>query len=124
MIRFTVTSSHTTMADIERDWQVITDTAAIVMALGPVELGLTMAGDDQLEDSVPSSASGTDNEEAEISDEDQVPMTADKETPVTKPLTRKMPLAGTFNVCHPFDQDVHPFMRDDLCRTVDPVWRS
>ena len=50
VIRFTVTSSHTTLADIERDWRIIGATAGVIIALCPVHTGPAMAGDDQLEE--------------------------------------------------------------------------
>lgn len=49
VIRFTVTSAHTKLTDIQRDWEVIKSIAAIVIDSCAAQLN-TMAGDDQLEE--------------------------------------------------------------------------
>ena len=76
VIRFTVTSSHTTLADIERDWDVIATTATIVLAACSTHM-INMAGDDQLEKNGVSDATDEPQEEKDI-----------------KQKTMKMPLAG------------------------------
>lgn len=77
VIRFTVTSSHTTLADIERDWDVIATTATIVLAACSTHM-INMAGDDQLEKNGVSDATDEPQEEKDI-----------------KQKTMKMPLAET-----------------------------
>ena len=76
VIRFTVTSSHTTLADIERDWDVIATTATIVLAACSSHM-INLAGDDQLEKNGVNDAADAAEEEQDI-----------------KQKTMKMPLAG------------------------------
>jgi len=50
VIRFTVTSSHTKLSDIERDWEVIKSIATLIINTCNEHMMNTMAGDDQLEE--------------------------------------------------------------------------
>ena len=79
VIRFTVTSSHTTLADIERDWDVISTTATIVMGACSTHM-INMAGDDQLEKNGLTGTTGAGDQPEEDKD--------------IKQKTMKMPLAG------------------------------
>lgn len=80
VIRFTVTSSHTKLTDIERDWEIIKSIAAIVIDACHSHHATNMAGDDQLEENGHSSGQETGDDEAVAG--------------VPRSKTNKMPLAG------------------------------
>ena len=79
MIRFTVTSSHTKLADIERDWEVIKSIATIIIDTCNDHM-TNMAGDDQLED-------------------EPVGEAGEEPSGLVSPKTRRMPLGGKMD--HP-----------------------
>ncbi|XP_046457976.1 histidine decarboxylase-like [Daphnia pulex] len=81
VIRFTVTSSHTKLTDIERDWEIIKSIAAIVIDACHSHHATNMAGDDQLEENGHSSGQETGDDEAVAG--------------VPRSKTNKMPLAET-----------------------------
>lgn len=73
-----MTSSHTKLSDIQRDWEIIKTIAAIVIDACYPSHAINMAGDDQLEENGHSSGQETGDDEAAI--------------PRNK--TNKIPLAG------------------------------
>lgn len=78
MIRFTVTSAHTKLSDIERDWEVILSIATMIIEAVASQT-TNMAGDDQLEEN------GVEPGE-EVAGADAEPR-----------RTKKMPLAGNLS---------------------------
>lgn len=80
VIRFTVTSSHTKLSDIQRDWEIIKSIAAIVIDACYSNHAINMAGDDQLEENGHSSGQETGDDEATAG--------------LPRSKTTKIPLAG------------------------------
>lgn len=76
-----MTSAHTKLSDIQRDWEIIKAIAAIVIDACYPSHAINMAGDDQLEENGHSSGQETGDDE-----------TATAGIPRNK--TNKIPLAG------------------------------
>lgn len=86
MIRFTVTSSHTKLSVIERDWDVIKSIAGVIIDACADHM-INMAGDDQLEEN------GADDD-AEAAFAAAAAAAANRDDAAIRPKTKRVLLAG------------------------------